>query len=161
MKDYLIKTFQYNDFANRKLIEKVGQLLDKIECIKLISHLINCMYKWLARVNQVPDSQEMSWWEPLYEYEELERKWSDSVSKWISFLESKTEEELHDYVRFTGFDGGHWEARYEDIALQLNYHSIHHRAQVQTIIRSQGLEPEFLDYIATKYRRVEETTSLI
>jgi len=47
-------------------------------------------------------------------------------------------------------------AAIKDIALQLNYHSIHHRAQIQTIIRSQGLEPEFVDYIATKYRRLQD-----
>src|SRR4030095_7283119 len=117
MKEYLIRAFQYNDFANRKLIEKVGQLPDQTECVKLISHLINCMYKWLARVNQVPNAHEMSWWDPLYKFEELESTWADSVSKWISFLEKKPENKLHDFVRFIGFDGGHWEARYEDIAL--------------------------------------------
>jgi len=154
MKDHLIKTFQYNDFANKKLIEKVGLLPDKSECVKLISHLINCMYKWLARVNEVPNAHEMSWWDPLYKYEELENKWSDSVTQWIAFIESKTDTELHEYVRFIGFDGGYWEARYEDIALQLNYHSIHHRAQMQTMIRKQGLEPDFLDYIGTVYRKI-------
>jgi uncharacterized damage-inducible protein DinB len=145
MKEYLIQTFQYNDWANRELIEKVGQLRDKTECVKLISHLINCMYKWLARAKQVPDSHEMSWWDPLYQYEDLQSKWNDSLEKWISFLETKSDAELIEYVRFIGFDGGYYEARHDDIALQLNYHSIHHRAQMQTIIRQQGLEPDFLD----------------
>jgi len=44
----------------------------------------------------------------------------------------------------------------KDIALQLNYHSIHHRAQIQTIIRQQGMEPDFVDYIGTKYKRLGE-----
>lgn len=155
MKEYLIQTFQYNHFANRKLIEKVGQLPDQSECVKLISHLINCMYKWLARANEVPNSQEMSWWDPLYQYEDLQSKWDDSFEKWISFLEKKSDSGLKEYVRFIGFDGGYYEARYEDIALQLNYHSIHHRAQMQTIIRRQGLEPDFLDYIGTVYRKID------
>ena len=154
MKEYLIKTFQYNDFANKKQIEKIGQLSDPGECVKLMSHLINSMYKWLARVNHVPGAKDMSWWDPQYNYEELESKWSDSVTKWIAFIETKSDAELHEYVRFIGFDGGEWEARYEDIALQLNYHSIHHRAQMQKIIRSQGLEPDFLDYIGTVYRKI-------
>ncbi len=33
----------------------------------------------------------------------------------------------------------------EGIALQLNYHSIHHRAKIQTMIRDQSLEPDFVD----------------
>ena len=63
MKQYLIRTFHYNSFANKKLIEKVGQLPDKTECINLISHLINCMYKWLARTKEETGSHEISWWD--------------------------------------------------------------------------------------------------
>jgi uncharacterized damage-inducible protein DinB len=48
-----------------------------------------------------------------------------------------------------------------DIALQLNYHSIHHRAQMQVLIRQQGMEPDFIDYIGTKYRKVTETDSVV
>ena len=155
LKEYLIRTFNYNDFANRKLLEKVRQLPDKTQCIKLISHLINCQFKWMARVNQVPNAQDMSWWEPLYALEELEVKWAESLAPWISLLDSKTEEEIMKEVRFIGFDKGHWEAKLSDIALQLNYHSIHHRAQMQTIIRKQGLEPDFLDYIGTVYRKID------
>jgi len=59
-------------------------------------------------------------------------------------------------VEFTGYDGGRWAARLIDIALQLNYHSIHHRAQMQVLIRQQGLEPDFIDYIGTKYRKLVE-----
>ena len=33
-------------------------------------------------------------------------------------------------------------------------HSIHHRAQIQYLIRQQGIEPDFVDYIGTKYRKV-------
>jgi len=155
MKAILISTFKYNDFANRKLLEKVRQLPDKSQCVKLISHLINCQFKWMARVNQVPNAQDMSWWEPVYTLEELEKKWGESLTPWISLLDSKTEEEIMKEVRFIGFDGGHWEAKLSDIALQLNYHSIHHRAQMQTIIRQQGLEPDFLDYIGTVYKKID------
>ena len=110
--------------------------------------------KWLARINQYPNAPKMSWWDPVYQLDELEEKWKQSVSLWIALLEGKTEEEIADQVRFIGFDGGQWEAKLSDIALQLNYHSIHHRAQMQTIIRQQGFEPDFLDYIGTVYRKI-------
>jgi uncharacterized damage-inducible protein DinB len=53
-----------------------------------------------------------------------------------------------------GYDGALWAAAPQDIALQLNYHSIHHRAQIQTILRREGIAPDFVDYIRTKYRRI-------
>lgn len=96
----------------------------------------------------------MSWFDPVYALDNIEKEWEKSLNKWIEFLENKTEDEIFKYVRFIGFDGGQWEATIKDIALQLNYHSIHHRAQIQTLIRQQGLEPDFVDYIGTKYKKV-------
>jgi uncharacterized damage-inducible protein DinB len=154
MKQHLIDTFTYNNFANKKLISKISELPEKAECIKLVSHLINSQIKWMARIQQDKESVKLSWWEPLYELEDLETMWDKSYKMWVDFLQSKTEEEIAAVVRFTGMDGGYWEARLKDIALQLNYHSIHHRAQMQTIIRQQGLTPDFLDYIGTVYRKL-------
>ena len=78
------------------------------------------------------------------------------VCSWIGYLDSVSEEELFSEKKFIGYDGAHWAVPLKDIALQLNYHSIHHRAQIQTIIRHQGLEPDFVDYIGTKYKRLGE-----
>jgi uncharacterized damage-inducible protein DinB len=42
----------------------------------------------------------------------------------------------------------------KNYSMQLNYHSIHHRAQIQLLIRQQGLQPDFVDYIGTAYRKI-------
>jgi uncharacterized damage-inducible protein DinB len=96
----------------------------------------------------------MDWWEPEYSFEELGSKWHKSLKDWLDFIKSFGENELYEEKKFIGFDGAHWSAPLKDIALQLNYHSIHHRAQIQSIIRKQGLEPDFVDYIGTKYKRL-------
>jgi len=155
MKDYLIETFNFNDSTNKKLLKKIDLLADKNECIKLFSHLINCQYKWLARILQDPGATDMSWWLPVYKIEELADEWDKSLNPWLDFIHANTDGQLSTEVVFTGFDGGLWAASPMDIALQLNYHSIHHRAQIQTIIRSQGIEPDFVDYIGTKYRKIK------
>ena len=51
---------------------------------------------------------------------------------------------------------GSWAVKLLGISLHLNYHSIHHRAQMQVLIRQQGLEPDFIDYIGTKYHKLSE-----
>ena len=154
MKDYLIETFKYNDVTNKKLLSKILQLPEKVEVIKLFSHLINCQYKWMARILQDPNAIQMSWWDPIYANEDLENEWSKSLTIWLEYLYSKSEDELNKEVTFIGFDNAKWAATPKDIALQLNYHSIHHRAQIQTLLRQQGIEPDFVDYIGTKYRRL-------
>jgi uncharacterized damage-inducible protein DinB len=155
MKNYLASTFNYNSSANKKLLEKIRLLPDKQECIKFFSHLVNSQNKWMARIIHDPKAPDMSWWEPVYSLEALENEWNKSLQVWLDYLSAKTDDEINTEVQFTGFDGGQWCAKPTDIALQLNYHSIHHRAQMQTIIRQQGLTPDFLDYIGTVYRKLK------
>jgi uncharacterized damage-inducible protein DinB len=154
MKQYLIDTFNYNDHANKMVLEKVRELPDQTESIRLFSHLIHSMNKWLARISNTPGYVEMDWWVPVYELDELEPKWNECLQRWLDFISSKSEDELRKEVEFIGFDGSDFAAVIMDIALQLNYHSIHHRAQIQTVVRQQGFEPPFVDYIGTKYRRL-------
>ena len=106
----------------------------------------------MAGILQYPQATKTTWWEPPFELNELERKWNDSLKRWIDFLNSKTDEELLVEVKFIGFSGGDFAATPKDIALQLNYHSNHHRAQIQTIIKHQGLKPDSVEYINSHYR---------
>lgn len=154
MKTYLAETFEYNSSTNIKLLEKIALLHDREESIKLFSHLINCQYKWLARILKTPGYEKMSWREPVYDFNKLETEWTKSIQLWLDYLDTKTDEELATEITFIGYDGSLWAATPKDIALQLNYHSIHHRAQIQTLIRQQGVEPDFVDYIGTKYRKL-------
>ena len=140
MKEFLIETFLYNDATNKKLLGKIRHLEDKWEAIRLISHLIRSQYKWMARIVQDPAAPQMSWWDPPYKEEELEEEWTRSLGLWLDYIQSNSEEALCAEVTFTGFDGGGWAATPKDIALQLNFHSIHHRAHIQTLIRQQGVE---------------------
>jgi uncharacterized damage-inducible protein DinB len=154
LKEHLIETFKFNDVANKKLLGKIKLLGNKKECVKLFSHLINTQRKWMARIMQHPDYEKMSWWEPIYDFEQLEEEWDKSTNIWINYLSAKTDEVLATEAVSIDFDNGVWAAILKDVALQLNYHSIHHRAQIQIIIRQQGFEPDFLDYIGTKVKRI-------
>jgi uncharacterized damage-inducible protein DinB len=152
---YLVDTFNYNDYANKLVLKKIRELPEKTEAIRFFSHLINSQNKWLRRIEIYPEAPQMDWWEPIYSLDDLEQKWNESLASWINLLKSVSEQELFEEKKFIGFDGAHWSVSLKDIALQLNYHSIHHRAQIQTMIRKQGLEPDFVDYIGTKYKRLE------
>jgi uncharacterized damage-inducible protein DinB len=155
-RQYLLDAFRFNDGANRKIIRKIGVLPDPAEGIRYMSHLINSQNKWMARIRQDPGLKKMSWWEPLYPLEELEPQWSGSLTPWLEYIAALPEKDLHEEITYTGNDNGRWAARPADIALQLIYHSIHHRAQIQKIIRNQGVEPDFIDYIGTKFRKLSD-----
>jgi uncharacterized damage-inducible protein DinB len=154
MKQYLADTFHWNDRANRQILAKIKTLPGQEECIKLFSHLINSQNKWIKRIEVFPQDPKLDWWKPMYSPDELEPEWEKSLRAWLDLIGSKSEAELFLHVKWVGFDGGEWTAPFKDIALQLNYHSIHHRAQMQAVIRAQGVEPDFIDYIGTVYRKL-------
>lgn len=156
LSQYLIDTWHWNTHANKTVLKKIEQLSDKSECIRFFSHLINCQYKWMDRINIYPTCSKLDWWEPLYEFDQLIIEWDKSMKPWTDLLNNIPEEELLQKVKWIGNDGTTtFTAPLSDIALQLNYHSIHHRAQMQTIIRKQGLEPDFVDYIGTRVAQVK------
>lgn len=154
MKEYLFDTFNFNSQINLNMLEKIRELPDKEGCVRYFSHLINSQNKWLARILQHPDAPQMSWWDPMYSFDELEAQWQKSLDAWFGYLDGQTDASLLEEVVFTGYDGGQWAATPKDIALQLNYHAIHHRANMQMLIREQGFEPDFIDYIGTVYRKI-------
>jgi uncharacterized damage-inducible protein DinB len=153
-KNYLLDTFEFNDRANRKLVTKIHELRDRDAAVKLFSHLVNSQRKWLARILQDPNAAKMDWWTPEYALEDLDREWRKSLEPWLEYIAKRSDAELATEVTFIGFDGGTFAATPKDIALQLNYHSIHHRAQIQLILRQQDVKPDFVDYIGTKYRKL-------
>lgn len=154
LKQHLADTFRFNDEANRQLIQKIKVLPDKQESVKFFSHIINCQFKWMARISKDPNEPQMNWWDPLYPAEHLEKKWAESLAPWLGFISSKTDKELSSECSFRGADGNLYAASPKDIILHLNYHSIHHRAQILRITREQGLSADVPDYIRTKFRRL-------
>lgn len=155
MKQHLIDLFHYNDWANQKLLEAIADLTDKTEALELFSHLVNAQNKWYNRIVQQTEDHSLEWMRPLYAEQELNAAWAKSIGTWIACLESKTETSLEEDVLFTrASDGKPMAVKLKDLALQLNYHAIHHRAQINTLISKQGVRPPATDYIYTKLREL-------
>lgn len=154
MKQYLIDTFDYNDWANRQTLKTIQLMPRPDEAIRLFSHLITSQNKWLARIKNDEQESHMAWFEPPYPFDELEARWEKSLAAWLSFLDQATAEDLEREIRYVSSDGNAYSSAIRDIALQLNYHSIHHRAQISLLARQQDITPQFLDYIA--YSRIPD-----
>lgn len=162
MRRYLIDTFRYNDWANKQSLKLIHQMPQPDEAIRLFSHLITSQNKWMARINRDPNEPRIAWFESPFPLGELEARWEESLGAWLRFLERAPDDELDDElgdelareVHYTAGDGNPYSSLIRDIALQLNYHSIHHRAQISLLARGQNLEPPFIDYIG--YVRIKQ-----
>jgi uncharacterized damage-inducible protein DinB len=155
MKSHLLDLFQFQDVANRKLFARLGDLPLPEEALRLMSHLVYSQDKWLARLRHEPTANQREWFGPTIALADLPQAWERSLHAWVAYLEGLTEAEVLAEVSYEGPNGRRWAAKLCDIALQLNFHGVHHRAQVQTLCRQQGLQPEFIDYIGGKFRELE------
>ena len=156
MNQYLIEYTDYNDWANRKLLQTVLLLPDKTEALRLFSHLISSQDKWYNRVTGKENDGDLKWYGDVFSEHEIEKRWKESYKKWFLLLASTTEERLEDYVYFLRqADGKRMKVKLRDIIFQLNCHSIHHRAQINKIISAQGLPVPVTDYIFTAILEAE------
>lgn len=150
MKQHLVKLFKYNDWANRRVLGVIKQLPEPQEAARLFSHLITSQNKWMNRFTKEADDNSIAWFGEVFPLDELEDKWTESVKKWLMLLECDDEQLLEKEVIFYAkMKDRNVKVTLQDLMLQLNYHSMHHRAQINTIIRKQGLTPPVSDYILT------------
>jgi uncharacterized damage-inducible protein DinB len=155
MKKYLLDFFKYNDWANKKVLEAIREVPEKEDALKLFSHLVNSLDKWKNRItNEVEDSL-LNWYGQFFNMDEIESKWNKSIGWWIKLFEKTGDSELEKEIIFTRpNDGIKMAVKFRDLLLQLNYHSIHHRAQINSIISRQGIKPPSTDYILTVLKEV-------
>ncbi len=154
MKQYLIGFFEFNSWANEKVLARVPSMTDPSEAVRLFSHLINSQNKWMNRIAGTRPDASLSWDSPTYPLDDCLPLWKKSVGTWISFLDGLAENEVEKESQFQSSEGGKYGATIADIALQLNYHSIHHRAQIMMLLRSQGIAPPPVDYILRRRRTI-------
>lgn len=155
MKKYLLDFFRYNDWANKKVLEAIKQIPGKNEPLKLFSHLVNSLDKWKNRITNETEDILLNWYGEFYDMEKIESKWSESINWWLNRTESTDESGLENDVIFKRQpDGKLMAVKLKDLLLQLNYHSVHHRAQINKMISAQGIKPPSTDYIFTVLKEV-------
>jgi uncharacterized damage-inducible protein DinB len=148
MKQYLIDTFRFNDWANRKLLSAMRQMTDRRQTIAIFSHIVTAQNKWLKRVKNDAAEVQIKWWDTPFEFDELCEHWTTSLNGWVEYLSTVGDGDLNKPVSYkAGPDDNGDSQLLRDIVLQLNYHSILHRAEIGLRIRDQGIEPPHVDYI--------------
>lgn len=155
MRQYLLDFFNYNYQANIKLLDVIYTLPQKDEAVKLFSHLVLAQDKWLNRISNAKEDSTVHWMLPVIPLSELASRWDASTKAWLKLVEEKSDAELQQDVVFKrASDGKVMGIKLLDLILQLNYHNIHHRAQINTHISKQGITPPQTDYIFTKLREL-------
>ena len=146
MKDYFDHLFRYNDWANRLMMEAVAALEAPEEALYLFTHLILSQQRWLERVRG-EDTRGRAWFGPAYDAPAALRHWEASLQDWLDHLGEIGDAGLARPVQYTSSEGPSYRSTVQEIVVQLNNHSVHHRAQMARMVRQQGHTPPGTDYI--------------
>jgi uncharacterized damage-inducible protein DinB len=149
MKSYFLRLYQYNAWANKRVIDKlIEQRVDNEKILSLMGHIVAAQFLWLHRIQGLPPAQVKLWGE--YSLQRVTEMAAEAGKRWLEFVEST--EDFNRELTYTNYVGDPYTNNVESIMIHLVNHSSYHRAQIAMLLRQNGFEPINTDFIT--YDRV-------
>ncbi len=150
MKKYFLKLYQYNAWANRRVLESLErQGVSDEKILSLMGHVVAALILWLHRVKGLPAPKEIRLWGE-YSLDQLKSLSEKATQDWLDFVEGN--DNFDREISYKNYSGDPFTNNVEMIMVHLVNHSSYHRAQVALLLRQQGYEPVNTDFIT--YERV-------
>ena len=149
MKAYFLKLYQYNAWANNRVLTCLTrQNVEHEKILSIMGHVLAAQFLWLHRIKGLPPADVKLWGE--YSLQQL-AKMSDEVGRiWLEFVEGT--DDFDRQLTYLNYTGDPYTNNVEMIMIHLVNHSTYHRAQVALLLRQEKLEPINTDFIT--YDRV-------
>ncbi len=149
MKKYFLKLYQYNEWANKRVIGVLNkQQVDNEKILTLMGHIVAAQFLWFHRINGMPPAKVKLWGE--YKLDQLNEMVEKANQMWLEFIER--EESFDRELTYKNYTGDPYVNNVESIMIHLVNHCSYHRAQIAMLLRQSGLEPINTDFIT--YDRV-------
>ncbi len=147
MKKYFLRLFQYNSWANRRVLGAIehGNPADN-EPLKLFAHILAAEKIWLNRMKRVTNSSVSVF--PDLPVEGCRPLLAENVRAWTEYVEMHQEDEFFRILSYRNLKGEECSAAAVDILAHVVNHGTYHRGQISRSLRLQGLEPPSTDFIA-------------
>lgn len=149
MKQYFLKLYTYNVWANKRVINCLQkQQIEDEKILTLMSHTLSALYIWLARITGTSPAPYPLWHQ--YTLDQLATMADEIGKKWLHFVEEN--ESFDRELTYNNYVGEPYVNNVENIMIHLVNHSTYHRAQIAILLRQKGFEPVNTDFIT--YDRV-------
>lgn len=148
MKDYFLKLFRYNQWANNLIIKALEQADSRTtEMVNLLAHINRAQEIWLSRILHTGNSQGGPELWPEEKFDEIKKQLQESSEEWAEFIETMNEDHFKEEHQYANSKGKLFTSSMEDVIIHVINHSTHHRAQISQLLREQGDNPPPTDYI--------------
>ena len=144
MKEYFLKLYQYNAWANKRVIGCLErQSVSDEKILTLFSHLLSAQFIWLYRIKGLSTASFQLW--KKFELSDLRSMVEESSRQWLEYINETPS--FNRTLKYTNFVGDPFENNVEHIMIHLVNHGTYHRGQVALLLRERGLEPVNTDFI--------------
>lgn len=144
MKAYFLKLYQYNQWANTRVLDCLArQHVNDEKIMSVMGHVIAAQFLWLHRIQGLPPAEVKLWGN--YTLEQLVSMSTEITQRWVQFV-SDTDNFNRD-LSYKNYVGDPYVTNVETIMIHLVNHSSYHRAQVAMLLRQKGYEPINTDFI--------------
>ena len=149
MKKYFLKLYQYNAWANKRVLDCLSrQNVSDEKILTLMGHIVAAQFLWLHRIKGLGAPDLKLWGD--YQLEQLITLADKAGKQWSEFVE-KTDN-FNREMTYKNYVGEDYTNNVEMVMIHLVNHSSYHRAQIAMLLRQKGLEPINTDFIT--YDRV-------
>ena len=146
MKAFFNQLFDYNFYCNKKLIEQAVSNKGMPEkSSKLFSHILNAHNRWNKQI--LNQEQEFESWQ-LHKLD----SWGDIhyENQRTTFEIVSNTDDFNKRIEYENEDGRVFANDLKDILFHIINHSSHHRAQILTDLRTNGIEPVNIEFVSYK-----------
>jgi len=151
MKEHFTKLFEYNNWANNKILEIIlSEINFPQNALKYFSHLLIAEKTWMTRIKgkEIPSND--FWYEiSPNEFQELIK---ENTNDYLELIKNSNEKYFEEIIKYKNSKGTEFNTSLKDILTHVSTHSAYHRGQVNAALRNAGFEPVNIDYIA--YTRI-------
>lgn len=146
MEEFFNELFDYNFYCNKKLIEACAPL-KKVpkKTATLFSHLLNAHHLWNARITGAESRFEVWQDHPLSAWEDIHYENQRNTFEIIT-----NTDDFEARIDYQNSEGRLFTNTVQDMLFHIINHSTHHRAQILSDLRDNGIEPVSLDYVFYK-----------
>jgi uncharacterized damage-inducible protein DinB len=149
MKQYFLKLYQYNVWANKRVLNcLIRQHVADEKILSLLGHVVAAQFLWLHRIKGLPPPGVKLWGK--YQLDQLIALSEKAGVEWLNFIEDT--DNFNREMTYKNYVGDDYTNNVEMVMIHLVNHSSYHRAQIAMLLRQKGWEPVNTDFIT--YDRV-------
>lgn len=146
MKTHFIKLFDYDQYANRLILESILVMNAPEKSVQLMAHLLATQQIWLNRCQGLPVANGIIW--PDWKAETFKTIIQQNHERCIDFINQQKPEDFNRSISYGNSKGKIFQNQLSDILTHIINHGTHHRAQIGQHLKLAGLQQlPLTDYI--------------